>query len=126
MKIIPILGAGIVFSVIALVLKDKKKEYALLVSIGGSLFVFFAVLSLIKPIINDLGSFLADSDKENIKVVIKALGIGYLTEFSSDTCRDAGETSLASKIELFGKVAVVSVSLPIITGLFNQIKGLLQ
>ena len=125
MNFVSVLGAGIVFSIIALVLKDKKREYALLVSIGGGIFIALAALSLLTPVLDSVKAFLSDADFQNIKIVIRALGIGYLTEFAADAAKDAGEASLASKIEMFGKAAVIAVSLPILTGLFEAIKDLL-
>lgn len=126
MNPIPIIGVGIVTAVLSLILKDKKKEYSFILSIVGSVIIVSAAIVLIIPVITSAEEFLNETDAENIKVVLKALGIGYLASFAADACRDAGEPSLASKIELYGKAAVVAVSFPLLKSLFETAKGLLQ
>lgn len=125
MSFISVLGAGIIFSIVALVLKDKRREYALIVSVAGGIFIVLAALKLLTPILDGVKIFLNDSETENIKIILRALGIGYLTEFASDVAKDAGENSLSSKIEMFGKAAVIAVSFPILSGLFEAIRELL-
>ena len=65
-------------------------------------------------------------ETEYFKVALKALGIGYVTSFIADTCRDSGQTSLASKAELAGKTAIFVLSLPILVSVLNIAVGLIE
>ena len=59
---------------------------------------------------------------EHIGIVIKALGISIITEFAVDTCKSSGENSMANVVELGGKIAIVTVTLPLINKLILIIK----
>ena len=52
-------------------------------------------------------------------ILIKTLGTCFLAQFAADACRDAGESSLASKVELAGKVAVILMALPLFEAIAN-------
>ncbi len=62
---------------------------------------------------------------EYIEIMLKGLGICYLTQFSSDICIDFGQTSLASKIELCGKITLAALSIPLLLALIEIIKKML-
>ncbi|MEG1027568.1 MAG: SpoIIIAC/SpoIIIAD family protein, partial [Oscillospiraceae bacterium] len=52
-------------------------------------------------------------NQEYIQIMLKALGVCYVTELASDSCKEAGQVSIASKVELCGKVFIVILSIPI-------------
>ena len=52
-------------------------------------------------------------------------GIAILTEFAVSICKDSGEAAIASKVDMGGKVIMVSMSIPIIAGLLETILKLL-
>ena len=54
------------------------------------------------------------------------VGIGYLTEFGANICQDNGNSSLADKILLAGKVIILCFALPIVNSMLNVIMGLIQ
>jgi stage III sporulation protein AD len=58
-------------------------------------------------------------------IILKSLGIAYITEFTSAICKDAGEKSIAGKVELAGKIAIFFVALPVFTSLLDLLNGLL-
>ena len=62
---------------------------------------------------------LSGIDSELLVTVIKAMGVCYITGFASDICRDFGQTSLAGKIELAGKITVVLINVPTIKIIIN-------
>ncbi|MBE6574559.1 MAG: hypothetical protein E7652_09255 [Ruminococcaceae bacterium] len=53
------------------------------------------------------------------KVMLKGLGVALLSEAGADLCRDAGESTLASRIELAGKVEILCIALPLIKSLVS-------
>lgn len=58
-------------------------------------------------------------------ILLKITGIAVLTEFAVSICKDSGETAIASKIDLGGKIIIISISIPIITALLELIISIL-
>ena len=115
MDIISIAAVAILSAFLAVVVKQYKPEYALAVSLIASVIVLFSVVSFIVPIISELRSMMDNVaiDYKYITVLIKAVGICYITQFASDTCKDAGQTAISNKIELAGKIALCLSALPL-------------
>lgn len=126
MEIFKILAVCVITAVLSLTLKRQNGEYALLISLAGGITV--CILKSIAAPIGYLKSQLSlySLSAEYFKIAFKALGIGYITGFIADACRDSGQSSLAGKAELAGKCAVFIISLPLITGILKTALGFLQ
>ena len=123
MDIIKIIGIGLIALILIIILKQYKPEFVIYVSlIAGALILTltFSKISGIIELINSLSSK-GSINQEFIKLLIKITGIAILTEFAVSICKDTGETSIASKIDMGGKVIMVSMSVPIIAGLLETI-----
>ena len=122
---IGILGvAGVLFAV---QLKEQKAEVAVFICIGISLLIFCYVLDSLKIVVDairEIGNYI-QVDGSYIKTLIKMLGITYIAEFSSGICKDAGYQALAVQIEMFGKIAILVLSLPILLALLRTIQEFL-
>ena len=122
-----IIGIGLIGLIIIVILKQYKPELAIYVSIiAGVLILVFAIEKL-TGIINLLQSI---SNKTNInssflKILLKITGITFITEFAVSICSDAGEKSIASKIEIGSKVIIITMSIPIITSLLELVLEIL-
>lgn len=57
---------------------------------------------------------------------MKIIGITYIAEFASDICKDAGHAAIANQIQIFGKLSVLAVSMPIVLALLETINGFLS
>ena len=57
--------------------------------------------------------------------MFKTLGICFLAQFAADSCRDAGESALASKVELAGKISILVLSLPLFEDIAQTALGLI-
>ena len=53
-------------------------------------------------------------------ILLKSLGICLITQIACDTCRDIGETAIASRLETAGKAAMLLLILPMFLGLLEQ------
>ena len=113
---------------LALVLRQYRPEYAVLVSLGCSVVVLLWIIGGIAQIMEALEGLLDDSllSRDLVQVVLKCLGVCILTELAGQTCRDAGEASIAAKAELAGKVTLVLVSLPLFERLLQVAETLLS
>ena len=64
-------------------------------------------------------------EQEYIQIVMRIIGIAYLTGLGGDLCRDAGQTAIGKKIELAGRILIVVTSLPVLTSVLNLLTGIL-
>ena len=112
---------------LSLILKKYACEYSLVINIALSLIVIAYLISNILPIFNHIKSLInvACIPQKYISMLFKSLGICFLTQFASDSCKDAGEISLSSKIEMIGKMAVITTALPLFDELTQTALGLL-
>ena len=65
-------------------------------------------------------------ESQYLHMVIKIIGVAYLSQFASELCRDAGEGSMASKIELAGKVMILTLSMPVIYRLLDLVSDIIN
>ena len=123
MSVIQIGLLGIVGALMAVQFKSGKSEYGIYISIGLSLIIFFSIVSRLK-IILDAVRKIGESIHLNtayIGMLMKMLGVAYVAEFSSDICKDAGYQTIASQIEIFSKLAILVIGMPVIMALLEMI-----
>lgn len=127
MEIIKIVVIGIVSSILALTLKKQNPEISILISIVAGIIIFMMVLPKLQTVIDMLISISQNInlDKMYISIVLKIIGIAYIAEFGVQICKDSGETSIASKIELVGKILIMVVSAPILIALMELILSIM-
>lgn len=123
MEIIKIIGIGLTALIVIIVLKQYKPEFAIYVSIvagililGLSLSSFYGIINLLKDI-----SSRANINSKFLGIILKITGIAILTEFAVSICQDTGEKAIANKIDIGGKVIIMTISLPIISSLLEAI-----
>lgn len=121
MTIFKIVSFGIIAVILVMILKNQKPEIAIICVIASSLIMLIFVFDELKSVISLINSLIEKSsiDSTYIKIILKVIGISYLVEFGKDICKDAGESAIANKIEIAGKVIVVSISIPVIASLIN-------
>ncbi len=115
-------------TVLALVLRQYRPEFAIFVSLACSVAVVLYVAQGIGQVMEELELLFSNTllSEELIQVVLKCLGVCILTELAGQTCRDAGENAIGAKIELAGKVTLVVVSIPLFQQLINVAGTLLN
>lgn len=128
MNIIAFVGAGIIGAVLSVVLRQYKPEFSVYITLITGMLMLGAAVTAVKPVIETVTGYLqiADPDTSYADVLVKSLVVCYITQMASDSCADAGEKSIAAKIELAGKFAIVLLALPVFDRLMEVIKQLLQ
>ena len=128
MNIIAFVGAGIIGTVLSVVLRQYKPEFSVYITLITGMLMLGAAVTAVKPVIETVTGYLqiADPDTSYADVLVKSLAVCYITQMASDSCADAGEKSIAAKIELAGKFAIVLLALPVFDRLMEVIKQLLQ
>lgn len=113
---------------LAVLLRRYQPELALGIGLLAGVAVLGSLLSMVLPLLRRM-QMLAESaavPTAYIGVLLKGLGICLLTQLATDTCRDAGETALANKAELVGKVLLLTVALPLFEEIVTLALSLLQ
>ncbi len=121
MEILKIITLAISVTILSVILKQYKPEYALNISLIAGIVIFISLSDKINDIytyIDDLCSMI-NIDIMYINLLFKVTGIGYICEFASSICNDAGETAMAFKIDIAGKVTLIYLALPVFEELLN-------
>ena len=121
MNIVSVVAFGLIATILAVVLKQYKPEYAIIISIAAVVVILISVISMIVPIISEVKTMIesAEIPYRYIMVLIKSLGICYITQFACDVCKDAGQTAVSNKIELAGRVAICLSAIPLYKDLLS-------
>lgn len=120
--LLKVIGVGICTLILNLCLKNQKPEIALLVNVCGSLIIFMLLLDDVSNLIDEfIGLENYAGQVDFVKPILKVLGVGYITEFSSSMAEDVGNKFVASKIVLGGKIAICTLALPVLKKLIQTI-----
>ena len=114
---------GIVTVLVYMQLKQAKSEFGLYVSFAAGLLIFiyaYKQLEYIVETINEIQT-LININETYITILIKMIGIAYISEFSSAICKDAGCSMIGGQIEVFGKLSILAVSMPVVLSLLKLI-----
>lgn len=127
MNVVQVGVIGVAGVLLAIQFKSGKAEYGIYISVALSLLIFFGILGRLEMIIDVLrtiGTYIS-LDTAYIGTLIKMLGITYIAEFSASICKDAGYQTIAQQIEIFGKLAILVLSMPILAALLKTIEEFL-
>ena len=125
--LLKIIGISFLTVISVLILKPAKPEIAMIVGVCGSVCTFVYIVDLLQDAFGlfDYIMEITNLDSKLFTLLIKIVGVGYITEFSANLCSDSGSSSMASKIMLAGKLVIFVMSVPIIKSLIELIVGLM-
>lgn len=128
MEVGKFIGVAILICIIVVVLKQVKPELSVCVMILGGAVLLLYVLNSFTSVITTFNEIITKTGvSQNLfSIVLKIVGIGYLIEFTADICKDSGNSSIADKVILGGKILILTLAIPIINSLFNVILELIQ
>ncbi|NLW74253.1 MAG: hypothetical protein GX057_05075 [Clostridiales bacterium] len=122
-----ICGVALLFTMAAVVVRQLRSEFTLPVRLAGSLVLLGIVVGIGVPLFEYLGRLISVSAlSEYAAILIKALGIAVLTHITAEVCRDCGESSAASYVELAGKLEILLLSLPLILSIMETAAEILN
>ena len=128
MDIFKILGFILISTALCVILKNHRPEYALAVAICCALVVLTMIVKSVSAPLFLMEQKIVQSgiNGNYFKTALKALGIGYVTSFIAEACRDAGQNSLALKAELAGKCAIFILSVPLVLSILETALGFVK
>lgn len=127
MSVLTIGILGIAGALLAVELKGLKGEYGIYLVAAVGLVIFFYGVTKLKTVIETIRQVQSyiRLNRMYLEILLKMIGITYIAEFSSGICKDAGYGSLGSQIEIFGKLSVLAVSMPILLALLDTVQQFL-
>lgn len=126
MEVVKIVGIAIFAVIMIIILKSYRPEMALILSIVTGIGIMLYAIYKMAPVVNVLNDLVNKSgiNTKFLMIIIKVIGIAYIVEFGKNICVDAGQTSIATKLEMAGKVIIVVLTIPLISSLVNVLTGL--
>lgn len=110
-----------------LYLKPQQKEIAVTVGIAAGVILFASSLSSMAEVIAVIRQAAENSAySESIAVLLKSLGIAATVQLCADICREAGESTVGAQLELFGKIEILLLSLPLVAQLLSLTQEILS
>ena len=118
---------GITGALLALQIKQAKPEYAIYLSVATGIFLLLLAAQRLEIVVESVRLIQSSISIQSsyIQVLLKIIGITYISEFAADICHDAGYSAIASQIGIFAKLSILAVSMPIVTALLDTIQGFL-
>lgn len=119
MNLAAMIGIALVAMILCVLLKGYRPEYSVFLSLAAGIIILLMALDALIPMMGTLFQLieLSGQGKEAFSILLKSLGVCFITQLAADACRDAGEGAIASKVELAGKVVILLLAMP----LFEQI-----
>ncbi|NLK70622.1 MAG: hypothetical protein GX286_04195 [Clostridiales bacterium] len=126
-KILMIIALCIVAAILGKVLEKYNKEQALFVTIAACTIVLTFLVVYLSPLISMMNElFNRTGTGENYsQVIIKSLGICYVTQLGFDVCKDCNENALATVVEVSGKVTLIILAIPLLEKLINIVTSIM-
>ena len=126
-NIVAVAVLSIVVTLFCLLLKVTRPELALATAVTASVILMLYLLTKLSPVTALITQLTAGNQLSAafIKDIFRALGICTITSFAAESCTDAGQSALAAKVELAGKLAVVTVCIPMLTEIVSLVREIL-
>ncbi len=127
-EIFKIIGIGFITAISAVLLKPTKPELSFAVTVTGIIVIFMFLLDMLQNTLSVFSAIthLTGIENDLIKLLLKIVGVGYLAEFGAGILNDFGSASVADKVVLGGKIAIVMMSLPVLENLLVLIRDFLH
>lgn len=125
--IFKVVGVGIIASIACVILRPIKPEFAIAISLAGSLLILLFIMQYLSPLFSSFDELVLKTGLNTnlISLILKIVGIGYLVEFGANLCEDTGNSNLADRITLAGKIVILVMALPIVESILEIIVEIL-
>ena len=119
---------GITGVLLALQIRHTKPEYAVYLSVATGVFLLLLAAQRLEVVVESVRLIQSSISIQSsyIQVLLKIIGITYIGQFSSGICKDAGYGSIGAQIEIFTKLYIMVLSMPVLLALMETIHGFLS
>ena len=108
---------------LAVFVGNMRREIGIWIALVTGVIVFFYAIRKFEYMVDMFRTMTEYTGikEEYIAVVLKMIGIAYISEFTAPLCKDAGQHAIACQVDFFGKMSMVVVSLPVLQTLLETI-----
>lgn len=127
MNMVQIGMIGVLGALLAIQFKGGKTEYGIYMSVAVSIVLFLCIvdrLEIFVRTIDEISRYIS-VDTGYLSTMLKMIGITYISEFSSSICKDTGYQTIAVQIEVFSKLTILAMEMPILLALLETIQEFL-
>jgi len=126
LEIVQVVGLGLVATMLILILKETRPEFAFQAAIAAGVIIIVMILGYLAEVVQAITEVALEAGLNiaYLQTLMRIIAIAYLAEFGSQVCQDAGQGSIASKIELAAKVIILVMAVPIIMEVMKAIMEL--
>ena len=126
--IFKIIGVAFITSLTSVLLRATKPELSFAVTVVGIIIILIFVVEMLRDSMSIFVTISQITGIENglLKLLLKIVGVGYLTEFGAGVLTDFGSNSIADKVTLAGKITIVLLSMPVVESLLQLVGSFLQ
>ncbi|NLA26172.1 MAG: stage III sporulation protein AD [Firmicutes bacterium] len=123
MEIVQVVGLALIATLLVIILKEYRPEMAMQVSLVTGILIMLLVINRIVGAVNAITetAVAAGINLVYLQTLLRVIGIAYLAEFGAQVCRDAGEGSIASRVELAAKVIILVMAVPVIVEIMESV-----
>ena len=127
MEIFKIIGVGVITAITALIVKQIKPEVSIIITITGGILMILMLVESLTGIFDIFNELIEKTGLASglFTIILKIIGVGYLSEFSANLCYDAGANSIADKILFGGKIIILALAIPIVSNIIDILAGLM-
>ena len=121
-----IIAIALCGTILTVVLQKEMPQLSMLTALVTGILIFFFFFIPLEEVIRLLRETAerAGVSEGYFSVILKVIGIAYLSQFTAQLCLDAGERAIAAKVEMAGKVLIMAVSAPILVALLEMVLSL--
>ena len=127
MGIFQIVATGVLCAILAITIKKQSPEIALIITIASSVLIFLMLLPMLAETVTALSRVgaMLDGGMQYVSLALRVIGVAYMAELGASICADAGESAIAAKIDLGGRVIIMVLAMPVVLEVLAVVTGLM-
>ena len=123
-----LIGFAVVTAILSCTVRQFNNAAGMNVALAGGAVILLSIIAKVSGVAAALSSVAASGglEGESVAVIVKAIGIAYTTQIAAALCRDLGETALAVKTELVGRIMLMTLAVPLILKITEMLTELVR
>lgn len=120
-------ASAILVVILGLSLSEKAKDISVLLSLAGCVMIALAAMGVLQPVLGFFTSLraLGDLDGNLVEILLKAVGIGLISQLAGLICADSGNAALGKALQILAGAIVLWLSIPLFENLLSLIQKIL-
>lgn len=121
-------AVALVAVILSLILAKQNKDISVLLVTAVCAVIVIAAMRYMHPVIEFIRKLknIGQLDGELFGILLKAVGIGLLSEITGMICVDSGNGALAKTLQILSAVVIVWMSLPLFNSLLQLLEKILE